>query len=636
MRLENSQKKSTGTQMFFRLAVELGVAFIASVSVVALSLWRSGIALIDLSKPLAYNGDSLTIASSVFAAQLGSPFRLESLGAPNGQALGFSAYGAQWMQSSWAAALSLGNQNPWLASNLYMIYSIFIIVFSVYVAMRLMGVTMLPAAAAAAALGSLRGIFAWAGFPFLQNYAGLFLFTAMAIRLIISDKNHISLLPEGFRHSPKWVSRILSVSLVGFAMAVSATGDNYYMWFGLIVLGFSFIVSMVKSGFRLDKRSRVIFWVGTSQAFVIFVALAPIVFSRIFSGLPLREASLSDRRPFAALATGGEITGLLLPENNTFLMTLLREITVVNNFILEYESSSIILSEDYKAGSAPMLLVGVLLTIFYFHFKERKDFKVLMDHKRFTLKIVLVFLAFSIFLYVRGGGGLIISFIFPFLRGFDRAIVLVSFLSVLAIAIIASRKFEFTTKVQSTALLALLIIVLDNFSGIQLRDQDLARTDLGDFKGASISDIEALTEQAERSFAEECSVLVLPVTTYPVDFPATIVSYLTYETLKPGLVTSDISWTSGAIPDTPGSHPNARFRELFLARDYERLQIESKELGSCGVVMFSGLQDAIAQANPAEFDASKIVRDRFSIRYPDICFEEKETGIVLMCNQQKE
>ena len=178
--------------------------------------------------------------------------------------------------------------------------------------------------------------------------------------------------------------------------------------------------------------------------------------------------------------------------------------------------------------------------------------------------------------------------------------------------------------------------MLDNFSGIQLRGQDLGRADFGDFTGASLPDIEALVEEADKSFAEGCSVLVLPVTTYPVDFPATIVSYLTYETLKPGLVSSDLSWTSGAIPDTPGSHPNARFRELFLARDYERLQSESKDAGSCGVVMFSGLQDAIAKANPSGFDDSSTIRDRFSIGYPDICFEEEETGIVLMCDKAKD
>jgi hypothetical protein len=555
------------------------------------------------------------------------------LAAPNGQALGFSAYGIQWIQSTWAGILTMGDPNPWLASNLYMVYSIFIIAFSVYVALRVLSVSRLLAVIAAIAMTSLRGVFAWAGWPFLQNYAGLFLFTALALRVLSADRQSVSILPNGLSRAPDQAKRTYSIILLLFTIAVSATGDNYYMWFGLFVLTFAFGVTLIRSRMRLDQGPKQMLLLLISQAMVIFVAMIPIVLSRLLSGLPIREDSLSDRRAFAALANGGEIPGLFLLENNTFLMTLFRQIPSIGGFLDEYDSSSLVISEDYRGGAAPALLLILLGVILVMRVRSSNNFKIFEQPSSLPLKLALVLLAFSIFLYVRGGGGLLISFIFPFLRAFDRSIVLVSFLSIVSLALIATNGNLFSKRLRVAALLSLSLVAADNLSGIQEREQTLARVDNGYFLTSSLSDIESLAASADNSFDSDCAVLVLPVTTYPVDFSSSVVSYATYETIKPGLVNSRVSWTSGALPGTPGSHPNARFRELFLARDYGRLQSESEQEGVCGLVIFSGLQDAMARANPAQFDSSEVLRGSFIQKYPDVCFEEKETGLVLLCDK---
>lgn len=613
-----------------RVAVFEGLlAIFTGAFTVLLSLLLSGVSYLNLSQPLQFQGDSLVVANTILSAQIGSPFYFAQLGAPSGQRLGFSAFGIQWFQSYFAGALTFGEPNPWLAANRYMIYSIFVIAIAAFLASRLVGINRIASVAIGGSMGLLRGIFAWAGWPFLQNYAGLLLITAIAISLM-SGRTLSSLLPAqlGSQRSTAAYSWLLVI----FAACLTATGDNYYIWFGLMVLGLSLVLSFFTKARSLQTLKSFMILISI-QTFIIFLEIAPIASSRVLSGLPLMEPSTGDRRAFAALANGGELPAAFMPEQESFSMGLLKNFTPFGAFINEYQMSSIIISKDSRAGIATILVI-VILGLFFFQRFLNKQGRVFVaeNSKIFTSTIIALVLSFLLF--VRGGLGLLISFFFPFLRGYDRAVILISFCALLVLGLISSGQLTQKRFYKALGALGLILVLLDNISGIKPRVQNLQNEDNGYFISAKPEVIENLVDSARKNFKKDCSILVTPVNTYPVDFEAVIVSYLTYETIKPGLVQPGPAWTAGSIPGTPGANFNQRFRELFLAKDYKLLLNESQNAGVCGAVSFGGLQDALNSASPGVFDSSKTIEEALSTRFTRVCFTDSETGIKLFCPEK--
>jgi hypothetical protein len=272
-----------------------------------------------------------------------------------------------------------------------------------------------------------------------------------------------------------------------------------------------------------------------------------------------------------------------------------------------------------------------MLGIFFFRrYQEKTKSRYEVTDSKALLSAILAFVL-AVLLFVRGGLGLAISFVFPFLRGYDRAVVLVTFSALLVLGLIASGKLTRKNSYRVGATAVLILMIFENASGVAPRVQNLANQDNGYFYAAGVSTIDDLVKSAGNNLGDKCSVLTLPVNTYPVDFPAGIVSWLTYESLKPGLIESKIKWTAGAIPGTPGSDVNSRFRELYVAKDYAQLLIESKSAGACGVVVFGGLQNAMNLATVGTFDRSEIIEGEVMKQFGKICFSDDQTGIKLFC-----
>ena len=619
-----------------KFSMQLLAGFSLAAAVTLISFRLSDLSLEDLSKPLIHSADTLVVANTILATFGNSPFLLESLSAPEGQRLGYSAFGIQWIQSSFAGALAGGSQNPWLAMNLYMLFAIFSIVLISFLGSRLLGLGLLPSTLIAGAMAFAKGgAFGWVEWPFLQHYSGLILSVVITIlfarglTLFELSKSNLGLSSRAAR-SFSWIILVLLFFLL-------ITGDNYYMWFSLIITSF-----VVISQFFLRRPNfniKGLYSLALLQILSLIVTIGPIALTRVLSGLGISESSTGDRRAFAALANGGELPSLFLNGERSLSTTSLRNIGVFENFLNEYNSSSLVVTEGSRAGISLGILLVILAGFFVFRrFLARENAS--LDSKSLDLGhdliATLAFLVLAVLLYLRGGLGLAIAFGFPYLRGFDRIVIVITFLALISLGLIATRGLPGWSGWKSLATVAIVATLIDGASNSPPVNTDESSRDNGTYFVAGqsvISDMVASAGLIERELGKaSCNFLVLPVTSYPVDFSAGVVSYDTYETIKPALsLENSVAWTSGAIPGTPGSHINQRYRELFHAKDYERLYSESRENGACGIVVFGSLQTAMHVATDGFFDHEDEVLRQMQVNYPDICFRDDETRITLLC-----
>jgi hypothetical protein len=308
----------------------------------------------------------------------------------------------------------------------------------------------------------------------------------------------------------------------------------------------------------------------------------------------------------------------------------------MSGFLDEYNSSAIVITESSRGGLGPGILLLTLLLFVVWRRLQYNKFGSITQNSNLDpyLVVTLATLAFVALTFMRGGLGLALSFVFPYLRGFDRLIILITFLTLVALGIVASRGLTGWSGWQKIATIGLILVLIDHASGAREVRADVESRDNGVFTVAGQDVIERLVFEANRVQEQvgECHFLTIPVTSYPVDFSAGVVSYLTYETIKPALSSNNqVGWTAGSIPGTPDSNTNERYRELFLAKDYSRLISESESNGSCGVVVFGSLQTAMHAATSGLYDSKEEVLIRMAERYPKTCFEDAATGITLMC-----
>lgn len=618
-----------------RWARELLFATLAACISLAIGLVRTQAWHVDLARPLQYTGDVIQAANLVAAAQAGTPFYFDALGWPGGQYLNSTAYGAEWMQASLAALFGSSDNGPWLASNIYLFVSIFLISFCAYFASRLLGISVLPSLIVATTMGVLRSPFAWAGWPILQNYSALLLITAIVIRLAAAAKfeDLVTWLPDG---SDARLKRSSGIGLVIVALGLTASVANYYMWFAVLLIATLVIIKL----FRRDtwptaKRLAI---VGAGQLAIIAIALAPIVFTRFMSGKSIQETSTGDRRAFAALVNGGDFPSLFISEPNTFSRLIAEKIPPLAAFLSEYQGSFYIVDPSYRGGLAVLFasLAGLLAIMGAFN---RTDAFTRMSNMTPTLKATYLVFGIFVLMYLRGTLGLAFAFVLPFLRAFDRAIPLVTFLALVILGLYASRLRG--KALRSAFTLALCISLLDYASGISAYNQEdpsngsVSQKDkldpALDYVSADYKSVVEMVQTVESQVAPGCSVLVLPVTTYPVDFESGLTSYLTYDTVKPALVPSGLKWSSGIIPDTLGSSKSSEYRDMFLKKEYLELAKVAKSDGACATVIFGSLQNALAKSRPDLFDSEDKLGSTVTRVFGNRCSFEPQALLTTYC-----
>jgi hypothetical protein len=139
---------------------------------------------------------------------------------------------------------------------------------------------------------------------------------------------------------------------------------------------------------------------------------------------------------------------------------------------------------------------------------------------------------------------------------------------------------------------------------------------------------------AEGNFEKNCTLLVLPPVTFPVDFSVGFDSYNTYETLKLGIEPSRLHWTSGSIMGTPNSESIAEVRNLYLRKEYNTI-FRSKS-SYCGVAFYRSLQDAMSASTAGRsenYDSSSRIESSLIENSWKKCYEESDASFEFYCRK---
>lgn len=609
--------------------------------------WRSRFFEADPETPLAYKADAIQYGNVVWNAILGNPFTSGSLGAPGGQQFGLSSYGVEWIPSLVAAAMSpAGATTPWPAIYRYILLTYVLTGATAYLALR-----WVRAPRVAAVMGAL-------GFCLIPQHqenaiAALFLANLFAVPLalalalrILEGARFEDLPPSAWR----WRRRLSGWCIASVCIALLPLGANYYMVFALMTFGLSAIVAVT----RRQWWPRAIRLGGLTGACVLasLVAYGPILFARARAGVG-PEDSQSDRRPFAAYLNGGDPLSLFSPFRNGFVEDALKEMPRYAGFATEYDTSTAVTIGEYSGfrGGTALLAVFAVLALAALGAFSRADFlrrRTPLPPLALWAVVILVLLALA---YSRGGLGTLISFLLPQIRGYARLAAFVAFTAIALLALLTSSRATPNRALRVTCSVLLAAVALESVTAVTAVNQPrygssivepvvLAEFNAGvETPGLVVRTLgpegaERLAAEADRLLPDDCVVLVLPLAKYPVDFGLGLTSYYAYELLKPGLVASDVYWSSGGFAGTPHN----RFTDTWLAA-YQRGEVDAvvdaaEAAGYCGILLFSGLQDAFHGAGPVNGSAfaqsGSAVAGILDQRYGR-CYDDSESAVHLYC-----
>ena len=644
-----NQRESNTSRPRFTPQSDLLIALVTGILSVAIFYSRSGWGHLRPKLPLMYFADPIYYANLVHNAQLGNPLLGKNLGGPTGQQFNLTAYGFEWVQSWIVSLFASTSSGPWLAMNRFVLFTFFVTGFFTYIAFRWLEVSRFPASLCA---------IAFALIPDHQPYdVGLanmstFVLTVAIIWKIATGTPLLEL--YNFHFVKKWSEvqkRSWNISLLLATGLFQLTSATYYLLLGILLAGSVIIYLAFTPGNRKKIENLSIFIV--VQLFVTLICLAPIVISRVLAHLPFSEPSTGDRRPFAAYANGGDIFALFSPFSaNSIYAKLLNHLPKVGTFFNEYWSSPLTNGSEYIHHTGGILFILLLSTsLSYFFSKNRSsNFQKFegMFHK-LNLKMLIAIFLLTLGWYLRGGFGTIFSFAFPYVRGYARYSAFLTFCGLAILGVLASKLSKNKMRVLFT--LFIIVVLVDNSSAIPKIQQDAAASmvrtvGLNELSGAStlardipirslgIYGTQTLDSVASKKLKANCTVLELPLVTYPVDFAIGITSYYTYELIKPGLETSTVNWSAGGIPMSP----NNRFTDQWLGQyqtgNYRGFFTAIASGHYCGIAMFRGIQQAFYQAgikNGSNYGPSDVLTNQLIQNFGAPCYSDIVSAVDLYC-----
>lgn len=631
-----------------QLLSELSLAGLLGLGCLLLFRVRSGWSSVDTGLPYLYFADPLQYANAVFNAQMGNPFEGPTLGGPTGQQMGLSSYGVEWAPAWFAAQLASPENGPWQAQYRYWELSYVLVPMAAYAAARWLGVQRVVAAVAAV------------GFTFIfqhQNefrilfYVSLVVLPfAIVLAIRMSAGSTFAELVPG-----KWPSTgrrrsILGAGLAALALLTALTGANYYMIFSFLLLGSAAALLLVRRRWW-GRSARLAVLTGFS-GLPLAISYLPILFARSQQDLAA-EASQVDRRAFAAFANGGDLLNLLMPYTSGKVYETAREVPELGAFMLEYFTSPLTVGSEYvfyRGGVAvPAALALILLALLGAY--RRQDLLMQVSPLPTTFKATLFVSVLCTAWYARGGLGTAFAFAVPQIRGYARAASLVTFCAFLVLALVASRRVTSFLPVRVLAAVLLVVAALDSVSTAdRLPPQPSGRsytvpsetgltTALGGdgivVRTLGPEGTKELVVAADARLPDGCTVLVLPIVQYPVDFMIGLPSYYAYEEIKPGLLPSDVNWSSGGFQGTPGNAFVDRWIGSYAAGDLESVLSASEGEGYCGTLFFSDLHAAFHEAGAARgsryLQPAPDVRAALRARYGPPCHDDQESQVQLYC-----
>lgn len=623
-----------------KYSLDFCIAIFAGLISLIIFIKESGWANLNANAPLMYFGDPLYYANLVRNAQSGNVLLGKNLGAPHGQEYGLSAYGFEWVQSYFISFFANPTLGPWAALNKYALYSFFITAFCSYLVFRWLNIERVVGLIASVAFTLIPAHQVYS--PGLGNMSALVIGIGVSLKILSGSQ-----IQDLFLRDVKNANILKRVPLTNFLILFALclfqlTSALYYSMFISLLVGSILIYKMLKRDKLHDFKLGLIFL--SLQILTMLIALFPILFNRFSQSLPFSEPTTGDRRPFAAYANGGDLFSIFAPHTaDSLFYRAITKIPRIQNFFQEYFYTSGKLGYEYTIYPTgfvfiALLLVGVLLVV------SRKT-------SNFTnqLKPFLLLIGLTLGWYIRGGFGTFFSFIFPYVRGYARFSSILIFLGLALLASAVTHINQRSIRVLGTLLL--LFTLLDNISSVPKINQTVNKSEqrtigADELPGANtiasgitlktlgyLGTLE-LIKNSERLLNKNCSIVVLPLVSFQVDFKIGITSYYTLELIKPGIETSNLKWSSGGITGTPNNRFSDRNLIKYQNGDYSGLFNEIEAENFCGILIFRGLQSAFYMAGPSNGsnygDPSVLVDDLVS-RYGMPCYSDSESEIDLFC-----
>ena len=611
---------------------------------IRLSSWGS----LKLRDPLDYSADILQYGNWVANAQKGSVLFTHHLGAPLGQQLGLSAYGYEWIQAKFVSLFASYSSGPWLAMNRYLIFTYLLTGITTYLSIRWMRVTPLVAL-----IGSLafNGAIFHETFAVQEIHLGMLASIPPAIVLCIKILQGSTL--ENLLVSSKGVltRRLINGSVVILISSLSFTGAFYYQMLLVILIASTVVLLLVRKMIRRAMRQLTYMII---MIIPLVIGYAPIIFARLNNQLGLSEPSTSDRRPFAVYANSGDLFSLFSPTSpNSLYYRLFSKVGEFKSFMTEYWSSPIINNSEYSIHPLGLALSFVIILYAIIFIIARWDRTNKGERISFedAVKVSSTLLLISVIWFVRGGLGTFASFLFAYMRSYSRLTIVVLFISVMILCLCATASSWRASKLRWLALAMVSIVALDNWSATtkisqnstvsmvkQVGQNELPGSSIGAqgfaVRTLGIQGTRRLTREATQKLPPNCSVLVLPLVSFPVDFHFGLVSYYGYETLKPGLEPSQINWSSGGIPGTPNNSYVDKWLPDYQEAKYGAFLPSISTAGFCGILMMRGLQDGFNLAGPgsgSKYGSGEDFTTLLIQRFGAPCYSDIDSAIDLYC-----
>ena len=609
----------------------------------------SGWSKISEKYPLDYSADILQYGNWVSNAQSGSALFTKHFGGPLGQQYGLSAYGFEWVQSKFVSFFASYTSGPWLAMNRYIIFSYVLTGILGYLSLRWLGTNK-----AIATFGSL----AFNMIEIHQRFAiqelhmamiGIIpIFLALLIK-ISTGTPLLSLFRLPFRSKYNKLVTFLLLSLMTLLIFTSA----FYYDMLLIVLYFS--VALI---FALHRSKRIyslrVAFLGVMISIPLFISYVPIIIARLHNHLGISEPSTADRRPFAAYANGGDFFSLFAPSSpKSLFYHFISQIGEVRSFFGEYWTSPINNNAEYSSHPLGLVVPGLLLVVILLYLQYSKGFLVLTKIKNALPQLMpsLWIFILTLLWFLRGGIGTFFSFVFPFMRSYSRLSIFLVYLAIVVLALVASHPTKFGKLISIIATICLIIVTLDNVSSNSLITQEISadmtkQVGVNELPGAShlatgftirtlgILGTQRLVHTANSLLPSGCTVLELPLVSYPVDFGIGVVSYYGYEELKPGIEPGGINWSGGGLPRTPNNAYQDKWLPFYEKGNYANFLPSIKKSNYCGILMFRGLQDGFNEAGPASgsyYGSGEALTSSLISTFGRPCYSDVSSAVDLYC-----
>jgi hypothetical protein len=623
---------------------DFGIAGFAGLISLIIFIRESGWSELNSNAPLMYFGDPIYYANLVRNAQSGSVLLGKNLGAPNGQEYGLTAYGFEWIQSHFIALFAEPSMGPWAALNRYALYSFFATAFCSYLILRWMKISHLIALFGSVAFTLIPAHQVYS--PGLGNMSALVVGVGVAWKITSGSRLNnlffdISENRTLIRNVP-----VANAFILFLVCLFQLTAALYYVIFIALLVGSILIFKLLRGDGLRSLGLGITFLV--FQMITLLLALAPILFGRLSQSLPFSEPTTGDRRPFAAYANGGDLFAVFAPHtaSSLFYRSIIK-IPGVQNFFQEYYFTSSKQGYEYTIYPTGMIFVAILIlcTVVII---MRKGSSLIIQLTPFFLLIGL-----TLGWYIRGGFGTFFSFLFPFIRGYARFSAILIFLGIALLGFMITQFRQRNLRVIGIVLL--LITLLDNISSIPKINQSVTKSEqktvgADELPGANtvaegitfrtlgyLGTLE-LNRNAENLLEGDCSVAVLPLVSFQVDFKIGITSYYTLELIKPGVEPSNLKWSSGGITGTPNNSFSDRNLASYQSGDYTGLLDDIEGQGFCGVLVFRGLQNAFYEAGPengSNYGSSEALVSKLIARFEQPCYSDLDSAVDLFCIRKK-